>query len=730
MKHILLVLLIAISLFASQRPKIALVLSGGGARGGAHVGVIEVLEKNHIPIDMIVGTSMGSFVGGLYASGKTTDEMKKILTETNWKKYITTDFNRQDIPMMKKDIEYIYNGRLGVGVDANDNIVLPTGVLKREPLLLKFLELTSNVKDIKDFDKLNIPYRAVATNIKNGESVILKSGVLGEAIYASSAIPGGLQPINIDGVDLVDGGVSDNIPIQVARDMGADIIIAVDVSEGFPEKVDVNSYFVVVGQLVNILMRKNADKSISTLTQKDILITPDLKGYGGLDADKYAQIIKIGYDATIKIENKLKKLSIDKERYKKYQQTYRTKHYTEDIIINEIRIKNKTYISDKIIREQITQKVGQKFDDKALIDDIVHLYNMTIFDSVNYELTKEDGKNILIIKTKPSWNNHGDILFGLSLSDDFKGHSSYNLKLGYLMYGVNSLGAQWRSDFEIGDKQRAYTEFYQPLDYHQSFYLKPFLSYENITYIVPTDSLGNQELESTGCGGGVGAGININNNFKVEFDGAMYSDRSKIELFEYDEKFISKQLKLTFLYDSLDNYNFPNKGFFGLLKLKKDSKAWGSDYDYEQYYIDIEKPFNYKNNILVFKCKYGHTDVKSLRHGQITVYDKFYLGGLFNLSGYQPYTFVSNDMLFGYIKYRYRLKNGGFFGSLGVPMYAGATFEGGNSWSHRQNLNNERTIYAGSAFLAADTPFGALHFAYGYADRKHESLYFYLGEKF
>jgi NTE family protein len=355
---------------------------------------------------------------------------------------------------------------------------------------------------------------------------------------------------------------------------------------------------------------------------------------------------------------------------------------------------------------------------------------MTIFDSITYKLNEVNGKNILVIKTTPSWNNHGDILFGLSLSDDFKGHSTYNLKLGYLMYGVNSLGAQWRNDAEIGDRQKFYTELYQPLDYYQSFYIKPFALYESATYIVPTDNLGNQELESSRYGGGFSFGSNLNRNFKVEFGGVMYSDKSEIAIFDYNERFTSKQLKLSFLYDSLDNYNFPNSGFLGVLKLKKDSKEWGSDYDYEQIYIDVEKPLSYKDSTFVFKCKYGHTDVKSMRLGQITVYDKFYLGGIFDLSGYQPYSFVANDLLFGYIKYRYRLKEAGFFGSLGTPLYAGATFEGGNTWSHREKFESKNNIYAGSVFLAADTPFGALHLAYGYSDKKHEGLYFYLGEKF
>ncbi|MCW9026342.1 MAG: patatin-like phospholipase family protein, partial [Thiovulaceae bacterium] len=287
MKYLFLISLIITVIFGNERPKVALVLSGGGARGGVHVGVLKELEKNKIPIDMIIGTSMGSFVGGLYASGKTPQEIQNILVKTDWQEYIRTDYNRIDIPMKRKQIEYYFQGRLGLGIDAKNNFVLPTGVFKRQPLLLKFLKESEHVEKIKDFDKFPIPFRAVATNILNGDSVVLKSGSLGQVMYASSAIPGGFQPIKIDGIYLVDGGISKNIPISVAKDMGADIVIAVDASESFDKNLNVNSYFVVMNQLVNILMRKNAENEISLLTSDDVLIIPYLNGYSGLDVDKY-----------------------------------------------------------------------------------------------------------------------------------------------------------------------------------------------------------------------------------------------------------------------------------------------------------------------------------------------------------------------------------------------------------------------------------------------------------
>ncbi|PHQ64648.1 MAG: hypothetical protein COB99_08605, partial [Sulfurimonas sp.] len=387
MKFILIITILISIALAQDRPKIALVLSGGGARGGAHVGVLKVLEEKNIPIDIIVGTSMGSVVGGLYASGRSAQDIEQMLVNSEWKDYIRTDFDRADTPMRVKEVEYIYQGRLGLGIDSTNSVVLPTGVFKRQPLLLKFMAETQHVQNIRNFDNLTIPFRAVATDIKNGNPVILKSGSLAKAMYASSSIPGGLQPINIDGKDLVDGGVSDNIPVGLAKDMGADIIIAVDVSENFDENLDVNSYFVVLGQMVNILMRKNANESILKLSDKDILLTPDLKEFSGLDVNKYSLIIEKGVEITQKsYASKLKHLSLSDEEYEDYKQKRRDIKQISAPIIDEIEIVNSTYISDESILSRLKIKVGDRLDENILRANLMHIYNMTIFDSVEYTL--------------------------------------------------------------------------------------------------------------------------------------------------------------------------------------------------------------------------------------------------------------------------------------------------------------------------------------------------------
>lgn len=732
MKFILIFMLLVISLVAKDRPTIALVLSGGGARGGAHVGVLKVLEEKKIPIDMIVGTSMGSFVGGLYASGKTPQEIEKLLVTTDWKKYIRADFNRADIPMRKKEIEYRYQGKLGVGINAQNDVVLPTGVFKREPMLFKFLQETQHVDDIKDFDKLPIPYRAVATNIKNGEAVVLKSGSLAEAIYASSSIPGGFQPIKINGIDLVDGGVSDNIPIGVAKDMGADIIIAVDVSEDFDKDLDVDSYFVVMGQLVNILMRKNANKSIETLGANDILLTPDLKGFSGLDADKYAQIIQKGVEITEKsYASKLKKLSLSDEEYQKYRKKYRKKHNYSYPIIDEIKIINPTYISDESILRRLHVKVGDRLDIQSLRDDLMHIYNMMIFDSIEYDIEKKDGKNILIITTKPSWDNHGEIRFALGIEDDFTGHSAYSIKVGYTMFGINKYGAEWKSDFEIGRNQMAYTEFFQPLDTMQRYYVRPSLIYHKLADLIPVNRynpnlFGNMELSTKRYGGSLALGMHVTTDYEFEIGASIFKDNIEMETVQIDDSFQARPIYFSIKTDDLDNLNFPKTGVKSKIVWTKEMKSFGSDYDYEQIYLELEKPFTFGYHNITSYIKYGNTYKNDITELMGT----FTLGGLFNLSGYSPYSLNNDNMLLGVLKYRYEIKDGGFFGVLNAPLYAGFSAEIGNTWTKGDDVSYSTMKKSGALYVAADTFLGAFYFAYGLSNEGKSRVYLYLGEKF
>lgn len=719
----LIILSLLLSLgFCSERPKVALVLSGGGARGGVHVGVLKILEQNKIPVDMIVGTSMGSFVGGLYASGKTPYEIENILVDTDWHEYIRTDYNRRDIPMKRKQIEHYFQGRLGIGIDAKDNFVLPTGVFKRQSLLLKFLKESDGAEYINNFDDLSIPFRAIATNIKNGKPVILKSGSLGRAMYASSAIPGAFQPLKIDGMYLVDGGVSKNLPISIAKDMGADIVIAVDASEGFDKNLDVNSYLVIMNQLVNILMRKNADDDISLLTSDDVLITPSLEGITGLDVEKYPEIIKLGEKFAIEKLPEYEHLAISEDDYITYLQNHRYEKEYKKAYIDEIIIKNDTYISDDAIRDRLYVKVGDTLDECVLRKNMLHIYNMMLFDSVEYELKTENSKNIVIIKTTPSSDNHGEIRFALGFEDDFSGGSSYSFKMGYRVYGINSYGGEINSDFEIGRKEQLRSEFYQPLDSLSRYYIRP-----NILYVNQIDKE-DKDLDVERYGASLSIGRHFFSDHELEFGVGLYKDVvESLKLQKSIKNFKSRPLYISFKSDNLDNLNFPNIGFKSEIKWLKESKDLAGEYDYEQLSLDMEKPISMDSHNITLYLKAAAT---FNAFSEVSLINKYTLGGLFNLSGYIPYSFNDDNIILGVVKYRYELKNGGFFGTLNAPLYAGVSLEVGNTWSDYESYDRSDLKKSASVYVAADTFLGPLYLAYGASTDGHMSSYLYLGEKF
>ena len=733
MKIVLIILIFFEFLYALNRPKIALVLSGGGARGGAHVGVLKVLEKKRIPIDLIVGTSMGAFIGGLYSAGKSPKEIESMLVLTNWKQFIRTDFDRKNRPMRAKKREYNYQGKLSLGIDKNSQISLPTGVFNREPILLKYQSETQNAQGITNFDNLQIPFRSVATNIKNGQRVVLDSGSLAKAIYASTAIPGVFQPIKINGIDLIDGGISNNIPIEVAKDMGADIIIAVDASEDFDKNISISSYLTVLNQLVNILMRKNANISIAKLKEKDILIKPKLNGFGGLDIDKYKEIIETGVVATNQLyDEKLSKLSLSKNEYSIYQKNRKSKIYKNSIFIDKIVIENETTIDNAVIQSRLKIYPKNILNENELRKNILEIYNLGIFDSIDYEIIKKSGQNILKITTTPSWNSNGEINFAFGFEDNFNGRSSYLIKAGYTMFGLNSYGGEWKSDIEIGRNRKFHTEYFQPLRAEQDIYARTALLYSSTNRYLPISTIGlsskgSLEVDTKRYGIKIALGINVFKYFQLEAGLASYRDTLNSTLFGISEIYEARQVYSSLAIDTLDNLNFPNSGVKSKAILTKEASGLGSDYDYEQLYLDFKKPFTLNNHNLTLYLKYGQTHNYN---DKSSIENTFSLGGLFNLSGISPYSINGENIFLGILKYRYRLKNGGIFGKINTPLYIGFSLETGNAWNHSSSIAIKHFHNSAAIYLASDTLLGPFYLAYGYSKSSENLFYMYLGRKF
>jgi NTE family protein len=257
------------------RPRIGLALGGGGARGIAHISVIRLIEELEIPVDCIAGTSMGSLVGGLYASGMSVDELESLVTNTDWKRLFDDSLERPERSLRRKLDDRDALATVGVGFRGG-GVKLTPGLLQGERILALFERSTEKVSSIRDFDLLPIPYRAVATDLNTGEAVVLDHGSLGLAMRASMSLPGIFQPVEVEGRVLLDGGLVNQVPVDVVRAMGADIVIAVDV--GTPlAKLDRNaSLLQVISQISGMMTTGNTRRQSETLTGRDVLIVPDL----------------------------------------------------------------------------------------------------------------------------------------------------------------------------------------------------------------------------------------------------------------------------------------------------------------------------------------------------------------------------------------------------------------------------------------------------------------------
>ena len=747
-----------------KRPRIGLVLSGGGARGGAHLGIIKAFEHHHIPIDAIVGTSMGSFIGGLYASGMSSGEIERMLTTMDWNKVITVEYDRREIPYRRKWLQSAFPGNAKVGINSDKEVVFGTGLFRRQTMLQFLEKKTYGLSALGSFDELRIPFRSVASRLRDGDTVVLREGSLAKAIYASIAIPGGFDPITINGEVLVDGGVADNLPLDVMRkEMNVDYIVVVDISTPYEKDAKFDNYISVMGQLINILMRKNVEDTILTMDGKEneTLLTPDLEGYTPLDADKYPEIISIGRKtAETSYQKQLSHLSLYESDYYEYLAELNKPPKLKLPIINKIELDNHTYLNDKAILAKLHVQLGEKLDLVQLDKDIASIYNLMIFDDVGYEVITEEGINTLKLTTTPSWDVNGQVKFAIGFEDNFDGHSDYFIKVEYIKFGLNSYGGEWRSRVSFGQENLLLTELYQPITYDGQFYIRPAVYYRNKkVYVTPEilDPTIKSRLDDTFVlqareyGGVLGLGVNITKSLRFEVMGDVKHVNPETKILTQDANNSFGYLKLQadaniadaigmLAYDNLDNAFFPSQGNRISLEYRYSNQfSDAKPLSYSQYYIDYAGAFTWGRHGFLPHLKFGET-LNVNDHGtgfgfqQTQDFSSFFtLGGLFNLTGLPTNAMTGNNISYLSLMYRYRLTQKDFFGTLSAPLYVGVTTESGSAWYGEDDFDADKIAQSYGAFLGADTIIGPFYIGAGrtvYRGDKYYSAYISLGKEF
>src|SRR5436190_3074925 len=379
-----------------NRPRIGLVLGGGGARGVAHISVLRAMEQLHVPVDCIAGTSMGSLVGALYASGMSVDEIEKLVLTLDWSELFSDSLARPERSYRRKTDDFLVISHPGVGFGTS-GVKVTAGLLAGERILLLFAKLVEPVATIEDFDHLPIPFRAVAADINDGSPVVIEGGDLALAMRASMSIPAAFPPVEIGGRVLVDGGVARNLPVDVVRNMGADIVIAVDVGTPLDKVTAETSVLGITNQISGLLTVSNTKAQIATLTGKDLLISPPLDGkVATADFTKGKEALAAGQEGVDAVRDRLAALSIPEPAYAQNRAT-RTGRHMEPPLVQFVRLDNKSRYSDKLVMAQIHDPVGKPLDSDRLENDVHALFGKDTLSLSTYEVVEEDGKTGVVL---------------------------------------------------------------------------------------------------------------------------------------------------------------------------------------------------------------------------------------------------------------------------------------------------------------------------------------------
>lgn len=721
---LLLILLLPTVGFADTQPRTGLVLSGGAARGLAHIGVLKALEEQGVQIDAIAGTSMGAVIGGLYAAGYSVAELEKLALDLDWQQVLSDDPPRQDIPFRRKqdDRDFLVKRKLSFRDDGS--LGLPLGVIQGQNLALLLERLLVHASDTRDFDRLPIPFRAVATDIANDQKVIFRSGHLPQAIRASMSIPAVFAPVEIDGRLLVDGGMVDNIPMDVARDMGVDQLIVVDIGTPLQPREQLLTVVDVLNQSITMMTRRNSEVQLATLRPEDLLIQPMLAAFGSTDFDRADQLIDAGYRAALALEGRLAGMRSESGGNLALSLARASEPRTP--LITAVRIENNSKVGDAVIRRHIRQQAGKPLDLQDLQKDMGTLYGLDYFDQVEYRVVHGKAGNTLVITTREKRSGTDYLRLGINLSDDFQGDSAFNIGASFRKNGINELGAEWLTRLQLGDRQEFFSEFYQPLDAGSRWFVAPNLIAEaqNVEAVLANDPVAEYRLQRYGYG--LNLGRQIANNGEIRFGIGQSWGEANIRVGDRqlpDFSFEEGYYQLQYSFDTLDNVDFPHEGEDIALRLRQYDPALGSDDRYRQWEISLDKAISQGVNTFVVGGRYGRT----LNEAEV-VTSSFQLGGARQLSGFRQDALSGQNISLARMIYLRQMTPGSFL-PLDFPLYIGASLERGRAWN-KDNEFDSGYINAGSVFIGYETPLGPLNFSYGLNDEAERALYMNLGRSF
>ncbi len=706
----------------SPRPRICLVLAGGGARGTAHIGVIKVLEELRVPIDCIAGTSIGALVGAAYATGMSADQMQSIVAGLSPEALFVDRPPRRDLPIRTKLDEQ--RNFIGPEFGVRDGRLLVQKGLVAGVQLETVMRKLIRSADVVGFDELPIPFRAVATDLASGEAVVLDHGELSQAVRASLSVPLAMTPARIDGRLLVDGALTDNLPLDVARAMGADVAIVVDLGSPQIRPQDLDSYLGVSRRIIDILIAQNEKKSLALLRPDDVLIVPDLGDYSAADFEHWAVPIIYGEAAARKSTAQLARLSLPPDQYAALLARRRSAWPVDVRPIDEVRLPPLKRVNPEVLRAQMQTRAGQPPDPAVLEADVKRLYASGDLERVGYGLLDDSGRRVLQMDAEEKSWAPNFLRFGLEAGEDLRGESRFELMGAYRRTWIDSLGAEWRTDLQLGHLDRLATELYQPLDLHRLFFIAPYGEFErsSIDVFAGERRAARYVLYEGRTGLDLGARLGRTGELRAGLLAGRIRqrlDQGPAELAPGPPEVDVGAWHVRLRADAYDRNVAPRSGYQASAGLFASRTALGGETTYTKWDMDGSVAQSIGENTLnlgvTLKGRFGYDDLPR--------YEVFQWGGFLHQSGYRIGALNGQSLQFARAIYQYKLAPLPFLNGI----YAGFSLEAGRLGRPIVAGNPTDTMKSASAFFLLDSPLGPLYFAYGRARDGSSSLYVYLG---
>ena len=704
------------------RPKIGLVLSGGGARGWAEIGVLKVLEELHVPVDLVVGSSIGSVVGGLYASGMSPQEMEDTLARMDWDDMFVDKVPRVDRPFRRKLDDAQYLTKLVVGIDKG-KLAFPSGLVEGQKLSFILRKVLLPTALVTDFDRLPIPFRCQVTDVANGEGVVLRGGDLATAVRASMAFPGVLTPVEIHKRLFVDGGVAVNFPVETARREGATVLIAVDITAPPVSGEKLGDIVGVLSQVTSAATVQNVAVSRAAIRPEDVSIKPEMEGFGLLAFTRLHEAVALGEKAARAVADRLRALSVPEEEYRAWLARARRKPQPP-LTIAAIEIVNPSPLSDESLRERIRSKPGP-LDLDTLGADLSRLHAMGEFDLVDFRIVPESRGNVLkIVIQDRSWGRTS-VRFGTNLTTDFKGDTSFELATTVTRTSLNRLGGEWKLAAGVGGLQIVNGELYQPLTTSGLLFVAPLAEWNREDEFVPAQDGSINDITRREVFAEADAGLTDKRFGELRLGvrrGYLQADStggSPLPGVREDRGSVEARLDI----DSRDSVSFPDSGAYLHSEMSWQTPTLGAAVSSRRFFAVGLTAFGFGKNTIQLTASAGSPAGTDLGY-----YDQFQLGGFRRLSGYRTNAFTGPYMAFGSLGFRREI--GRLPSILGGGIYLGGTFEAGNTWAQGADVSLSHLRVAGSVFLGGETPLGPIYLAYGLAERGNSALYFLIGVPF